>query len=406
MIHICLLRDKSKPAEVLKRMRLSHLLVVVISLVLSSLPGACAEPNHSFQLNPKVENKNNAAAEEDTSKKDSSKKLAEPSPSPSDEVEETSKKEPSDAVKKEDSDDLILENPDFSPDDSDDDSSSDSSDSESDEEDELEGEVSDDEEEDSDIDEYDEDDEEEDDLPAPKLSDIKAVKKSLDSALAKSSKRTKKYVKLAKKHKATISVAITVIAFRREILKTFHYFWRKQFVDPVTGKFDWKKIKPMTLLKLYLIVDALRKVYLFRNPPDSEEGKYSAENHVKLIIALSTNYPALAMLLTNFAPRPMYNPSYVPPIDQHWMFERINERYVKDGLALSKAMKLSHEKLKWYVMNLSVDYMLFFAMNEREHLTLSFGSCTKLLLQAIVGQLSHGKSGYLQWYQYSVCKHC
>lgn len=31
------------------------------------------------------------------------------------------------------------------------------------------------------------------------------------------------------------------------------------------------------------------------------------------------------------------NPSYVPQIEQHWTFERLNERYTKDSLALIKA---------------------------------------------------------------------
>mmetsp|Transcript_9058 Transcript_9058/g.12909 ORF Transcript_9058/g.12909 Transcript_9058/m.12909 type:complete len:423 (-) Transcript_9058:25-1293(-) len=38
------------------------------------------------------------------------------------------------------------------------------------------------------------------------------------------------------------------------------------------------------------------------------------------------------------------NPAYIPPIEQHYTFERINERYSKDSMALSKAMSTPSQK--------------------------------------------------------------
>jgi cobalamin biosynthesis protein CobT len=323
--------------------RWCHLVVVVLAL--SSVLVHCAsgsssnDPSSMFQLNPRVENNTKTNANGGGGDDDSSK----PRKTSSDKEEKTT------GVDDGDDDDLIIKNPSFIPSD-DDGSSSDGEDDESS------NDATEDEEQEEllDIDDEEEYEEEEDEsdaetlgFPTPKLSDIKAAKKAFDGALTKTSKQSKKYIKLAKKHKASITVAITVIAFRREIMKTLAYFWRKQFVDPKTGKFDWKRINITNLVKLILIADAIRKVYLFRNPPDTEEGNYNAENHVKLIVALSTTYPILGILFTNFTPRSMYNPSYVPPIEQHWMFERINERYVKDGMALSKSIQASHEKLKW-----------------------------------------------------------
>ena len=40
------------------------------------------------------------------------------------------------------------------------------------------------------------------------------------------------------------------------------------------------------------------------------------------------------------------NPAYIPPIEQHYTFERLNERHSKDGMALQKAMGQSLTKTK------------------------------------------------------------
>ncbi|KAL3935304.1 MAG: hypothetical protein SGARI_003031 [Bacillariaceae sp.] len=41
------------------------------------------------------------------------------------------------------------------------------------------------------------------------------------------------------------------------------------------------------------------------------------------------------------------NPAHLPPITQHYTFERINEYFVKDAMALNKAIKTRHEGLSW-----------------------------------------------------------
>ena len=164
---------------------------------------------------------------------------------------------------------FIEENPDFvPPEDSDD---SDDSDSDSDSDDDTDG----------DDDENDNDEEEESEDAKTKIS--KKLKKPKKSPL-----------KVLKKNRTKITLALAVFAFRNELFKLILYLLDSYSDRPATN-----------ILKLLLFVDFMRRMQS-RDPTLQDGGK-----------------PSLAKTVGSLIDRALdSNPAYVPPIDQHFCFER------------------------------------------------------------------------------------
>ena len=167
-------------------------------------------------------------------------------------------------------------------------------------------------------DEYDSEDEEEEDTS-------KAV---LDTALAQTRKVSRKAIEYAKKNRVKITLALALIAFRREIGRMVLNKIAPAAVDPVTGKLvrKWMKIEPTAVLKIVVFVDIMRQL------------QGAGKKRDPLIIAfllLGAKNPILSSLISKTILQE--NNSYVPPAEQHYTFEKLNERYKKDCLALQKA---------------------------------------------------------------------
>lgn len=198
--------------------------------------------------------------------------------------------------------DLIEENPEFEPDfdDTDDDDSDDDSGG-------------------------DDDDDEDDD---------KATKAMLATALKKSRKKTKKAIALVKENRGNIVLAVALFAFRREILKVLNQVLTR---TAPRNKFT-------AVLKLLLFVDFMRRLQMgiFSSSEPSDNDRSSV-----LLSLFTQGIPVLGALLSKMMRMSIYNPAYVPPINQHYAFERINEIYVKDGMALQKSIHSKHEGFKW-----------------------------------------------------------
>ena len=143
----------------------------------------------------------------------------------------------------------------------------------------------------------------------------------------KSSKKSKKKTEKAKgpvatlkKHKSRIVLAVALIAFRREILALL-----------LQGLRSSKNHVSITeVLKLLLFVDT---IWSMKN---GGSGLFSS--------AGEDGGTSIVSFLKNIGGS---NPAYIPPITQHYAFERINEYFVKDAMALNKAIQSKHEGLSW-----------------------------------------------------------
>lgn len=173
-----------------------------------------------------------------------------------------------------------------------------------------------------DEDEYDEDEEEEESGIEQATS-----KTVLGKALAKSRGTQRKAIKFVKKHHAKILVAMAVVAFRRELRKLLFYLVATPCVDPKTGQVTHREIRlrPTAILKVVLFVEMMRRV---------QQGSKAARL-AAVFLAGNTN-PILGAFMSKLLTPA--NLAYIPPIEQHFTFERINERYAKDGMALDKAL--------------------------------------------------------------------
>ena len=151
-------------------------------------------------------------------------------------------------------------------------------------------------------------------------------KTKMNKELSKSFKRGRAVGKFVKKHKAQLVVLLILFAFRREVLLVL----LSLVSDPAPGGGRQMKSLSMTsLLKILIVLDLLRKS-LGRS---GGAGKASA----LAVAALFGGAPSAAIVRTLFKDVFRSNPTYVPPVEQHYTFERLNERYTKDSLAMIKA---------------------------------------------------------------------
>mmetsp|Transcript_58340 Transcript_58340/g.142658 ORF Transcript_58340/g.142658 Transcript_58340/m.142658 type:complete len:639 (+) Transcript_58340:69-1985(+) len=186
---------------------------------------------------------------------------------------------------------------------------------------------------DEDIDEDISEDEEEE-----KNDEVDSTKKSISKALKKTRGKKMK-MKLSKsvvvsflnKNKAPLTAVVVLFAFRKE-LSAF-----------VSKKIASRKVTIRDIVKLIIFVEFMRRVQSAKSSgDDSEKGISSA-----LLSILMRSNPLLGLVLSIFGLTSIsesYNPALVPKIDQHYAFERMNEMYIKDGMALEKSIQSKPEK--------------------------------------------------------------
>ena len=161
-----------------------------------------------------------------------------------------------------------------------------------------------------------------DDEEDEELGEGEDGRSAIDKALGKSKKGLSRSLRIMKKHRAEITVVLILFAFRREVAMIIS----SVCTDPAPdGKRRMKAMSTTSFLKILLFVDLMGKFV----------GKSGGRSYTALAVAGGP--PAvLGNLLKDFL-RPI-NPSYVPPIEQHYTFERMNEHYVRDSQALIKAL--------------------------------------------------------------------
>ena len=188
----------------------------------------------------------------------------------------------------------------------------------------------------------DEDDEEDEDVAVSNDNSDDSVKSKIDAALVKSKRTYKKSLKFVTKNRTKITVALTLFAFRREIRQFLMHLVTNEIRNPKTGKL---RISPTSILKFILFVDFMRRL---------QSGRNASQPGFQALVNLGEANPFMGVLFSRVLRVPMFNPAFVPPISQHYTFERINERYVKDAMALHKAIHAKHEGFKWPLAEVAI----------------------------------------------------
>jgi ClpP class serine protease len=195
---------------------------------------------------------------------------------------------------------------------------------------------------DSDNDATDSDDDDNDDVENENEDDSSSkvtTKKRLAKAMKKTRRTSKNAIVFLKKNRAQLTVAIALIAFRREIAMMLAHLTKKTTM----------RNKVTSILKLILFVNFIRRLQsgsLMPSSSDNSPGYDGEGNTSAFVLFLTSINPLLGFLFSTFKSTP-YNPAYVPPINQHFAFERVNELFVKDGMALQKSIRSKHEGFEW-----------------------------------------------------------
>lgn len=181
-----------------------------------------------------------------------------------------------------------------------------------------------------------EDDYNDDDQVEPaSFVDQEMIRKKIEDVLSQSQQHYKKLITFAKKNRKNITIALAVFAFRQEIKAILVHLITREIMDPKTKRL---RFSPTSMLKLMLFVDMMRRL---------QSGQNASQPTFQNLVALAQSNPLWGLFLSFFLRIPVFNPAYIPPVSQHYTFERINERYIKDGMALHKAIHSKHEGFKW-----------------------------------------------------------
>ena len=163
---------------------------------------------------------------------------------------------------------------------------------------------------------------------------IDETKSRIGQALANGPKKFNKFVN---RHRIKLTVALVVIAFRREIQNLLWGIISKPVHDPQTGKLIGRQIQPLTptmVLKMWLIIHSARRLHRFSEGDSNNPERSLFTPAWFLFTGQIFNFGAWLMS-DMLSPA---NPAYIPPTQQHYTFERINHRYQKDVQAYTKAV--------------------------------------------------------------------
>ncbi|MGK3751281.1 MAG: hypothetical protein ACI8RD_003581, partial [Bacillariaceae sp.] len=182
---------------------------------------------------------------------------------------------------------------------------------------------------DSENEEYDDDDENDE-----HENENEDSKNKVSKALKKTKKTTSKAIKVLKKNRTTITLALVVFAFRNEIFLLI----KKMLIRRTLTITD--------IFKLILFVDFMRRMQQSGGGGEGlSSSSTNANNFFDILKKIGQVNPILSAIIDKAL---CHNPAYIPPINQHYTFERLNEYYVKDGMALKKAIETKHaEGLRW-----------------------------------------------------------
>ena len=157
--------------------------------------------------------------------------------------------------------------------------------------------------------------------------------------LSTSNSKISKTIKFIQAHRTIITIMITLYAFRREISNVlYHICTTTSSKDDKERKWIRIRINPTSILKIILFIDFMRKILGSNNyiPSDSMsglEGGGSAGGSTMI----GTLIKDLFFMQSNSA--------FIPPVEQHYTFEIMNDRFGKDENAWNKANSLGDDRM-------------------------------------------------------------
>ncbi len=151
-------------------------------------------------------------------------------------------------------------------------------------------------------------------------------KSMLNKALSTTNKLPSRTLQFIHKNRTPITIACALFAFRREI---WHLIISTTTVPNKDGSRRARiKLSPTAILKIALFIDVMRKLQ-----SGSEDGD-AADAMIR-----PPGLPGLLMDLMKPS-----NSAFIPPVVQHYTFEKLNDRYSKDANALRKALGIEMKR--------------------------------------------------------------
>lgn len=199
-----------------------------------------------------------------------------------------------------------------------------------------------------------------------KLESKLAVGKALSRTRKKKKRSSSNGLMIFQKHGMKVTLVVALYAFRREI-----YSVLSKYLLGDKDRIQLRElVNPTAILKMILFINLMGRML---NLADVDDDYEEDENSI----------PSLALFGGRRSPSMIYkflrplstNQAFVPRAEQHYTFERVNERYRKDGMALQKAMRNSTD-----TRSSAKEFLLNYEENKKKTSTLSAYNRTVILL--------------------------
>ena len=179
-----------------------------------------------------------------------------------------------------------------------------------------------------DTDGYDDSNEDDTDIDEDSEEDEEDSKTILNKTLSVTSKNAYKSIEFFKKNRTMITVALALFAFRREISSFIIHLTTTPTKDG--GRKLIVRMSPTSIIKIVLFIDVMRKMQHSGSGYGDDQGQPSSSTSGGGMIGKVIR----DMLFQS-------NPAFLPPTQQHYTFETINDRFTKDENAWQKATSVS-----------------------------------------------------------------
>ncbi|GAX10468.1 hypothetical protein FisN_21Lh165 [Fistulifera solaris] len=178
----------------------------------------------------------------------------------------------------------------------------------------------------------------------PKLPATRAEKSENERVISNALKPYSRLQKLklnditrfVRKNKIQLTILIAVALFRKDILRLSWRLISKPVTNPDTGSTQRiLAFSPMRIVQFLFVLALARRL---QQP--NENGNSSVSPLTAALVMGRYSNPVLAIFLSKFlSPE---SSVYLPSIKQHFTFENINERYIRDLVAYKKATRANN----------------------------------------------------------------
>lgn len=139
-----------------------------------------------------------------------------------------------------------------------------------------------------------------------------------------------------KHHPSAVVASVFIYKFRKQVFRTLQKLVSDEIYHPETGKLVMQSIRFDKVIQLVVFLYVVKVAFLSDEDDDTEDEQESSSVNEAFLFGPSGIRSSL--LLAKLVKSKRRNPAFLPVPMQHYTFEILNNRYMKDQWAFDKAL--------------------------------------------------------------------